>query len=140
MPRLPPLPIDAAELSYLPTHTRPRGVPLPQGMAHATVRGRSWDEHLASAAGPALDPLHLFLRSGLPAHALRSEVEACAAILKALHDVMSWSPAHCESMDTMLHEDLWRLTTHSPDDPALRDAWNIAVAKVREVMPARMAA
>lgn len=140
MSRLPPVSIDTAELSYLATHTRPPGLPLPQGMSHASVQGRSWDEHLASAAGPALDPLHLFLRSGLPPRALRNEVEACAAILKALHDVMSWSPMNSGSLDTMLREDLWRLTTHSPDDPQLRDAWNIAVAKVREVMPQRLAA
>ncbi|MFT5585738.1 MAG: hypothetical protein ACI9VR_003331 [Cognaticolwellia sp.] len=123
---LPPVEIPESALTYLPELSCPPGGPLPAGLASTRVRFHDLLAHKEAIRGPALDPLHLLLRSTFPDVALRHRIpEEVAVVLKAEHDL-----AFCSQLGTMdsasrkvLLEDFDALGEHPPDNATLAVAW-----------------
>ena len=123
---LPPIDIPESALTYVPELTLPAGGPLPNGLASTRVRFHDIVAHKEALRGPALDPLHLLLRSTLPAAALRHRVpEEVAAVLKAGHDLAFCSQQVTISSATkeMLLQDFYGLGDVPPDNAPLAAAW-----------------
>ena len=124
---LPPIDIPESALTYVPELTLPAGGPLPASLASAQVRLHDLMAHKEALRGPALDPLHLLLRSTLPDVALRHRVpEEVAAVLKAGHDLAFCSQQVTISSATkeMLLQDFYGLGDVPPDNAPLAAAWD----------------
>lgn len=134
---LPPVDIPESALTYLPELSRPSGGPLPANLASARVQGHDLQAHREALRGPALDPLHLLLRSTLPDAALRHRIpEEVAAILKAEHD-LARSPQERlldSAAKESLLDDLDLLGDHPPDNTALAASWE----RVRNAIEVRL--
>ncbi len=123
---LPPIDIPESALTYVPELTLPVGGPLPSGLASTRVRFHDIQAHKEALRGPALDPLHLLLRSTLPDAALRHRVpEEVAAVLKATHDLAFCSQQITISSITkeLLLRDYYGLGDVPPDNAPLAAAW-----------------
>jgi len=124
------------------------GIEMPHCLVSDSVSLHSWREHRDALAGPAFDPVHLFLRSSIPASAVRGEEDAVAAILKARHDIAFWTPMLRHGLGGSfsghlrdLYDDLDQLERFPPRRPVLRAHWEHARAALVDALPtARKAA
>jgi hypothetical protein len=141
---LPPVDIPESALTYIPDESRPRGGPLPSGLASTQVQLHDLLAHKEAIRGPALDPLHLLLRSSLPDVALRHrDQEEVATVLKAEHDLAfcSQQGGLDSAKKELLLEDLYALGERPPDNAALADAWGqVRVAIANQVQLVAQAA
>ena len=88
-----PVEIHADELLLVEAGEGPKPKPAKSGkILSADMTLHSYDEHLAALEGPALDPVHLYLRSGLPVMDQPENHEIMAAILKARCDFQYFKP------------------------------------------------
>ena len=137
--------LPASAVIYLPVLTRPERAPLPPQLRSEKVTVRSFEEHVEALTGPALDPLHLLLRSGLPGPGATIEDKlTLACILKAEHDLALLSGEGADMQpgwEAPLHENRTRLADCRPTNTALKRAWHGALmALEKALMPAAMAA
>lgn len=130
-----PIDIPASELVYLPETTRPKNAPLPAELASTTVRPRTLAAHQEALRGPALDPLHLLLRSSVPDTALRHpDPKPVATLLKCEHD-LAWSTgqaSHDAQVEALLEEDLVLLSRGVPAHKGLAAAWKRVHAAIED--------
>lgn len=124
---LPPVDIPESALTYLPELSRPRAGPLPASVASARVKGHDLHAHREALRGPALDPLHLLLRSTLSEKALRHRIpDEVAAVLKAEHDLARSTQQgglDSEKKEALL-DDLELLGDQPPDNANLAVSWH----------------
>ena len=88
-----PVEILIDELMPLEETEPPKGVHTRISMLLNTDQTMySYEDHLAALEGPALDPVHLYLRSGLPVKEHPEHHAIMAAILKARCDYQYFKP------------------------------------------------
>ena len=116
---------------------------MPLCLVSDQVALHGWREHRDALAGPAFDPVHLFLRSAIPSSAIRGEEECVAAIVKARHDLAFWKPMVGHGFGGSfsghlrdLYDDLDLLERFPPRRPILRAHWEHARAAIHDALPA----
>jgi len=88
-----PVEIHADELLLVAEGDGPKPRPVKSGkIMNSDLTLHSYDEHLAALEGPALNPVHLYLRSGLPVLEQPEHHEIMAAILMARCDYQYFKP------------------------------------------------
>lgn len=124
---------------------RQRAIELPSELLDEQVELHSFAEHKAALDGPAFDPVHLLLRSQLQGDTEVDE-SALAAIVKARHDLLFWSPMVELGLGGVfsghlgdLHEDLDLLERFAPPKGSLHTEWEDARAAIIGAIPARRA-
>ncbi len=140
-----PLPIAPEDLELIEEGSPARdGVVRSSKILSRTLSVCSFEEHLASLDGPALDPVHLYLRSGLPVAEAPERRPILAAILKARCDFAYYKPlvpeglaGHFRGYYTTFRECLHHLEQHVPPrgEEALSAAWDEAWVQIEGALP-----
>ena len=136
-----PVELDGSSLEFLDSGQD--DMELPWCLLSDQVALHGWKEHRDALAGPAFDPVHLFVRSSIPAGAIRGEEDCVAAIIKARHDVAFWKPMVGHGLGGAfsghlrdLYDDLDLLERFPPRRPILRAHWEHARAALVDALPA----
>ncbi|HJN75765.1 MAG TPA: hypothetical protein QGF58_17685 [Myxococcota bacterium] len=138
-----PIPDELPESSLEFIDGVDHGMELPRCVLSDHVNLHGWREHRDALAGPAFDPVHLYLRSTIPTGAIRGEEECVAAIIKARHDLAFWSPMVGHGLGGSfsghmrdLYDDIDLLERFPPRRPILRAHWEQARATLIDALPA----
>jgi len=140
-----PVEIHVDELLLVEEGEGPKSKPIKSGkILSRELMLRSFDEHLASLEGPALDPVHLYLRSGLPVEDNPEQHEIMAAILKARCDFQYFKPLVPDGLAGrfrgyygLFRQCLEHLETHVPPRGAeqLNAEWDEAWNQIEGALP-----